>query len=204
MNYDFAFTSFDTWLPHQTSNSSDELLAALHQLDRLPPSSLLVRRLRVDTQIASAIVLDRLRRFRPRWVVCCGMAESRSTLAVEVQAKQGSSVCRTPVDVPSLVSELSMTEISYDAGNFVCNDLYYRLLSDIRSRRLPTMGLFVHVPPLTAENHHLIETEFLEICQRLKQLTPNFAKISPPESDRLTVLSKLGVDELVETFPQHR
>ncbi|MDC0835791.1 hypothetical protein AY599_12740 [Leptolyngbya valderiana BDU 20041] len=204
MDYDFAFTSFDTWLPQQTTNSSDELLAALHQLDRLPPSSLLVRRLRVDTQIASAIVLDRLHRFRPRWIVCCGMAESRSTLTVEVQAKQESSICQTAVDVPSLVSGLSITDVSYDAGDFVCNDLYYRLLSEIRSHHLPTVGLFVHVPPLTAENHHLIETEFLEICHRLKQLKPSFAKIANPDTARLTVLSKLGVDEFVETFPQHR
>ncbi len=37
--------------------------------------------------------------------------------------------------------------VSEDAGGYVCNDLYFRLLHAARAGRGPTRVLFVHVPP---------------------------------------------------------
>ncbi|MBP0000104.1 MAG: peptidase C15 [Cyanobacteria bacterium SID2] len=166
MPYDILFTSFDIWLPHHTENSGDRLLANLQRHDRLPPASLLVRKLPVDTQQALVEVFDRLRRFRPQWAICCGMAESRTRLTVEGRATCGDRSQQNPVNVLSLVSGLPMTDASYHAGNFVCNDFYYRMLSEIRHRNLPTQCIFVHVPLLTEENRDTIEAAFLEICRR--------------------------------------
>ena len=93
-------------------------------------------------------------------VVAMGEARMREVLTLEIEAKNISScslpdnsglvkqnevinqklpnVLKTMVDV-SGVSEL--VQFSYDAGKFVCNNIYFHLLENY-----PSKSLFIHIP----------------------------------------------------------
>jgi pyroglutamyl-peptidase len=164
-------TSFDVWEPHQRSNASDDLLELLG--DRLPPQTHCLRRIPVDFQQAPAMVLDQMATLRPDLILCCGMAESRTVLTVESNGKFQSDVRQTAIALPALIQNLRATEISHDAGNFVCNYLYYTLLKQIQDQHLPSQCLFVHVPILTDRNQAAIGNDFVELLQTLHQQALN-------------------------------
>jgi pyroglutamyl-peptidase len=142
-------TSFTTWLPHQKSNAADDLLLELMQTP-LPPTVHFLRQLPVDFVLAPQQAIAQIQQLQPNCVICCGMAESRTKLSVESRAVSGDRVLHTCFDLPQLVAELPMTEISHDAGRFVCNTTYYKVLEHLQDS--PGRGLFVHVPILTAIN----------------------------------------------------
>lgn len=157
-------TSFRTWRSHQASNSSDDLLAAIAPLD-LPYRLESERRLPVDVALASDRVLARIEAVQPDAIACCGMAESRQRLRVESEACQGDRRLETQVDLAALVAGLEFTEIGRDAGKFVCEGLYYRVLEFLSGNTTPC--IFVHVPILTADNLEPMSRDFLTILDRL-------------------------------------
>lgn len=152
-------TSFTTWLPHQGSNSSEVLLREIERQDIERQGHQGNRRryflqgLPVNTRQAFRQVWDAVQQYRPDGVVCCGMAESRSQLELEWQAKGEGQRRRTGLDLDRLKAGLSPLGLSDDAGDFVCNDLYYGLLKGLATTSDPSLqgcqGLFIHVPPVT-------------------------------------------------------
>ena len=84
----FLLTSFATWLPHQQSNSSDDLLIELFRLDCISHDLNLLRLLPVDIELARNRVLEKIAQLQPDKIICCGMAESRQSLTVESQANR--------------------------------------------------------------------------------------------------------------------
>jgi pyroglutamyl-peptidase len=154
-------TTFQTWLPHQVSNSSDDLVAHLLATDRLPPDSHLLRHLPVDFHVAPRQVLAKIAELQPQRVVCCGMAETRSRLSVESNGVFQSDRRFTTVDLPQLLKPTTDTVISHDAGRFVCNYLYYQVLRYLPA--LPT--IFVHVPLFTDDRAEAIANDFLTLLQ---------------------------------------
>lgn len=159
-------TSFNTWLPHQTSNSSDDLLNEIAKLDT---SSFLtfLRLLPVDVELASCCVIEKINELQPNVVICCGMAESRSLLTIESTATCGELVLTTPVDLTQLIIDAVAIEISNDAGKFVCEGLYYSLLQYIIEQQLNIDCVFVHVPILTNQNLYSIVRGFQLIVKKL-------------------------------------
>lgn len=156
-------TSFATWMPHQRSNSSDDLLETLEA----NPSRHLLRQLPADFEQAPRQAIDHIQTLQPDIVVCCGMAESRSKLTVESRAVTLGETLYTAVDVDRLVAGLDITEVSHDAGRFACNWLYYSLLKHFQPPK--TVCLFVHVPILTAENRGAIVSDFHRLIDRLQK-----------------------------------
>lgn len=162
-------------MPHQLSNSSDDLLAEVMRGN--PPSSWhFLRQLPVDFELAPQRAIAHVTQLQPDVVVCCGMAESRTQLSVESRAIFPNETLYTTVDLPRLVAGLTVTEISEDAGRFVCNALYYALLKQFRwqpEQQYPRQQyserqcLFVHVPVLTDENGGAIASDFQQILKRL-------------------------------------
>lgn len=183
-------TSFQTWLPHQPSNSSDDLLALLQRQHQLPPHCHLLRHLPVEVDRAFALVQAHLDRLQPAYVLCCGMAEGRSHLSLEAQATgpDGSPILTTPLPLPALLAHLPHTILSYDAGRFVCNGLYFRVLdycAQPSAFPLPhgqIQALFIHVPVLTAENQTPIAQDLATLIQHLSTL-PHAPppQVSPPQ-----------------------
>jgi pyroglutamyl-peptidase len=160
-------TSFHTWLPHQVSNSSDDLLIEVAKLDSISHDLGFVRLLPPDVQVASTQVLKKIAKLQPDGIICCGMAEKRTQLSVESNASCGESVLQTTVDLKQLVVGTAAVEISHDCGKFVCEGLYYSVLDYLRQFQLKVPCIFVHVPILTEENSSSILADFLLIIHRM-------------------------------------
>jgi pyroglutamyl-peptidase len=165
MSPPILLTTFDTWKVDQPSNSSDDLAAELLRRELLPPHIHLLRRIPVDFHLAPATVLSTLEALRPHRVVCCGMAEKRQRLTVELNGKGPQEVIQTTLDLDGLVQNLPHTHISLDAGKFVCNHLYYSVLKHIRDNRIPSQCIFVHVPVLNDHNLDRIVDDFALILK---------------------------------------
>ncbi len=162
----FLATSFQTWLPHQSSNSSDDLLALL-QSHPCADAIAFLRQLPVDTERASQEISSAIRTHQPRTVLCCGMAEKRKYLSLERYARNGSATLATTLPLDDLIASLSHTRISHDAGTFVCNNTYYQLLHTIHQEKTSFHALFIHVPILTPSNQaHLLR----DLCTLVESL----------------------------------
>ncbi len=160
-------TSFATWMSHQKSNSSDDLLEKISTLTNVKSDLIYVRNLQVDTQIASAKVIETINQNHPDFVICCGMAESRNELTLENQAREKDDLLITQINLKKLVVNLAFTYISYHAGQFVCEGLYYHVLKHIQTQKLKINCVFLHVPILTSDNLDLILTDVTFILNHL-------------------------------------
>lgn len=170
MSPKILLTSFDIWEAHHTSNSSDDLLDELIARELLPANVTVIRRIPVNFQIAPETVIGQIEALQPDIVLCCGMAEKRLRPAIELHGKHEEDIQTTTIDRHWLAQDLHITELSEDAGKFVCNYLYYSVLKYIRDRQLPTKALFLHVPVLNEINLPLITQDFLVLLDRLQQL----------------------------------
>jgi pyroglutamyl-peptidase len=181
MQKKILLTSFAVWLSEQESNSSDDLLLALAKMASLPHDLIFLRRLVVDVQLASSRVIAKINELQPDYIICCGMAASRSQLSVEVFASSTSicpqesinspeNILRTTVDVEKLLVGTAAVEISYDCGKFVCEGLYYSVLDYLHQSQLSIKCIFVHVPILNPENLPKIIADFILIINNLALL----------------------------------
>jgi pyroglutamyl-peptidase len=169
MQPQILLTSFQTWLPHQKTNSSDELLKTI-QLNQIDYAKLtLIRKLPVNIEQAAEVVINKIEAIQPRGIICCGMAESRHQLTIESNANYQDSKITTPVDLSTLISQLSNTSISHDAGRFVCEGLYYRVLEYCRTIKFALPCIFVHVPVLNPHNLAVIEEDFQIIMKFISE-----------------------------------
>lgn len=168
MHPKILLTSFTTWLAHQPSNASDDLLAEVASRIPSPEQFAFLRQLPVDTEQASQIAIAKIKTWQPDAIVCCGMAERRTDLSIESTAYRGQECLQTPVNLKTLLTDLERVKISHDAGKFVCEGLYYAVLHFLHTQALSASCLFVHVPILTPTNKAVILEDFLAILQRLQ------------------------------------
>lgn len=178
-------TSFTTWAAHQPSNSADDLLGLMAQeCDRVIPSFSAqlhyLRQLPVDYDHAPARIIEIVNHLQPHSIICCGMAETRPRLSVESRGTHRHNrddVYHTPLPLDQLVQDLTFTDISHDAGSFVCNHTYYSVLKHVYIQELSSPCLFVHVPVLTPDNQAAILTDFTQIVQRISAWVESFMAV---------------------------
>lgn len=171
----FLLTSFDIWLPNHISNSSDDLLVEVGKLRSIPFNLIYLRKIPVDVETASNQVIAKIDETQPDYIICCGMAESRSKLSVESNARSRvdvggdcvESVLYTTIDLEKLLCGSVALEISHDCGRFVCEGLYYSVLHFLHRHEKNIPCIFVHVPILTENNLEVILEDFLLIIHRL-------------------------------------
>ena len=164
MNTKILLTSFQTWLPHQNYNSSDALLLKIKKCKHPSNISLFfLRNLPVNIELATKKVIDKMKQLKPDVVVCCGMAEKRNKLTIESNASSKSECLFTSVDLEKISKNLITTEISNDAGKFVCEGLYYEVLNYIQLHNKEIRCIFIHVPLLDNTNLNLILKDFYSI-----------------------------------------
>ena len=156
-------TSFRPWKAHQGINTSDVLLANVTA--KLPTNAISLRWLPVNFDLAPMRVINHIFQYRPKVVICCGMAEKRKTLTVEQWGTFEDERLKTQIDLQTLVDHTIHTHISDDAGDFVCNRLYYRVLRHLEHQRCA--ALFIHVPLITSANQRVVEFDFLKIVGHL-------------------------------------
>lgn len=167
MDNKLLITSFQTWLPHQKSNSSDDLLEIIQkQSERIH----FVRKLPVNTNLASLKVIQAIEQIEPKSIICCGMAESRKQLTIESNAICDRDCLYTNVNLNQLVTCLNNTEISHDAGKFVCEGLYYQILKYIQLKKLNVPCIFVHIPLIDADNLKIILQNFTAIINFMRSI----------------------------------
>ncbi|NEO57788.1 MAG: peptidase C15 [Okeania sp. SIO3B5] len=169
MKIKVLLTSFDIWKPHHKSNSSDDLLSLIFFQNFNNYSLIFLRKLPVDVQRATKIVIHKIEEIKPDLIICCGMAEKREILTIESQASCGEVVMKTSIDLAELVVGLDMTEISNDAGKFVCEGLYYSVLKYLDLSYLKSKCIFLHVPILTEKNRDLIVGDFIKLLSLFSQ-----------------------------------
>ncbi|MEZ2239440.1 peptidase C15 [Microcoleus sp.] len=167
MNTKILLTSFDTWQPHQKSNSSDDLLGRISLIKSLPYSLSFLRKLPVDFQEAPNLAIAKINQLQPDLIVCCGMAESSQTLTLESCACYDQEIMKTTVNLEDLIGDLPTIKISDNAGKFVCEALYYAVLKHLANSQLNTKCVFVHVPILTPKNTNKIVAYFSVLLTRL-------------------------------------
>ncbi|MBT9317429.1 peptidase C15 [Leptothoe spongobia TAU-MAC 1115] len=158
-------TSFRPWKAHQGLNSSDVLLTQVAA--KLPDNVICLRWLPVNFDLAPMQVMSHIVQYLPKVVICCGMAENRKTLTVEQWGTYKDQRLATPIDLQTLIQKTIYTHISYDAGDFVCNRLYYRVLHHLQHQS--AAALFVHVPVITPANQAVLEFDFLKIVDHLNR-----------------------------------
>ncbi|WP_071992319.1 hypothetical protein [Leptolyngbya sp. PCC 6406] len=172
-------TSFAPWRAHQKSNASDDLLEVVANHPRRPQNMAFLRKLPVHFDLAPMWVMAEIFALRPDVVVCCGMAEARALLTLEQFGRQregeksslrGHRRLQTGLNLPVLAHNLALTAISRDAGNYVCNHLYYRLLESLPTALPHCQGLFVHVPRLHYRVRPWLLMDFLTVLERLEVL----------------------------------
>lgn len=168
-NGPILLTSFQAWRSHQPSNASNDLIQALKAQNKLPADAIWLENVPVSFDLAPIRVLNAIYRWQPRLVICCGMAEKRALLSIEQRAKKGEHTLETSVNTHSLLQRTQLSEISYDAGNYVCNHLYYYILESINKYKISTTSLFIHVPILNAENKKIILKDFHNLLKNLQQ-----------------------------------
>lgn len=168
MDKNILITTFDTWEPHQKSNASDDLLHLM--LEKEMEHFHHLRSITVDFELSPKHVLEHFETLKPKVLICCGMAEERTTLNVESRAVRDGHTLQTSLDLEMLIEGLPMTEISHDAGAFVCNALYYRMLKHLETLEGKHYCLFIHVPILTEENKDAIAADFERIILRLSAM----------------------------------
>lgn len=173
MSPHLLLTSFTTWLPHQTSNSADDLVGRISDSTRFEQhvrmSLTFLRHLPVKAPIASQCVIDTIDEIEPSAIICCGMAESRQQLTIESNATCGDLCVRSPVNLEPLIVN-TQVKISHDAGKFVCEALYFSVLRHLLDKQLNSPCIFVHVPILTTANLQTITNDFRLILQKMALL----------------------------------
>jgi pyroglutamyl-peptidase len=160
-------TTFAPWRACHPSNTSDDLIAYLQLEHRLPERVVVARHLPVHFQLAPAQVITQLRQHRPSVVVCCGMAEERPLLSLERYARGQGHTLATGLNLPTLLTHTHWTTISEDAGDYVCNYLYYCVLQHIAAYQLPCHCVFVHVPRLTPYNQKWLADDLAILLKHL-------------------------------------
>jgi pyroglutamyl-peptidase len=165
-NYKILLTSFQTWLPHQKSNSSDDLLAQIEKIDLQEKELIFLRNLPVDIKQASYLTIEKIKEIKPNLVICCGMAEKNSHLQLESMAFFENKHYQTKLNLELLTKNLTLTKISNNAGKFVCEGLYFHVLEYLENFE-NTKGLFIHVPILNKDNSPIIIQDFVKILNLL-------------------------------------
>lgn len=181
MSPTILITSFDIWEAHHRSNSSDDLLEELLVRGVVANRNIhLLRRMPVDFQLAPEQTIATIERLQPDLVICCGMAEKRSLLTIESNGKLAEKLLHTRIDLMALIQDLEFTDISHDAGQFVCNYLYYSVLNYIYETQKNIHCVFIHVPLLTLETMEVITQDFCKILERLTLVAMNDSSRNAP------------------------
>ncbi len=119
------------------------------------------------------LLADEIARLTPDIVLCLGVAASRRVITPEYVAvnvknsaqpdnagrifsyepivEEGESALYTGLPLPQVLSAIHAVGLpaapSFDAGAYVCNNLFYHLMYHIKYSERPFCGGFIHLPP---------------------------------------------------------
>ncbi len=165
----FLITGFS---PFGTSRTNPSYEAVRLLPDTLGTHEIFRAEIPVVYGACADVLRDRIESVRPDCVLCLGQAAGREVLSLEMTAvnvraasmpdNAGVTYEGSPIEVggpdslsPNLpmreihlaLKELSIpAKISYSAGTYVCNELFYSLCRYIGKEKPRLLGGFIHVP----------------------------------------------------------
>ena len=96
-------------------------------------------------------IIDTIKTIRPDFILAFGQKPKSNCIYIETQAHR-ENILQTNFDVAQLSESLSKnnisSELSDNAGNYLCNYVYYEGLKYITQDRLDTKMVFIHVPSM--------------------------------------------------------
>lgn len=128
----------------------------------------------VNAKTAPAILVEKLQQIRPQAVLCLGEAAGRTAISIErvainlmdfrIPDNSGEQVTDQPIvpDGPTayfsrlpvrkirdgLLAEGIPAELSYSAGAYLCNQVFYTLMHFLATHNMDIPAGFIHVPSL--------------------------------------------------------
>lgn len=146
-------------------------------------------------------------RFQPQHVICLGMAASDLSPRIEKYAhnqcnleapdvegikpthpsiiKSGSALHESSYPITDIAHKLGL-RVSEDAGNYLCNYVFYRLLHTIKQRKNYLSAAFIHMPHqdnISAETYHLLEKAILLMVNTSNMVDYKTTPKRPPTHD---------------------
>lgn len=203
-------TGFDPF-GGETTNPSWQAIAALHG-QRIAGHRVVAVQLPATFKGSEKALRQALREHAPRRVIAVGQAGGRSQISLEqvainlIDARIPDNEGRRPVDVPvieegpaayfatlplkamlhALRAEGIPSGISFTAGTYVCNAVFYVLMHSLR-RRPGVLAGFVHVPYLpeqAARQPHATPSMSLDtIVAALRTVVASAVKAPAPPAD---------------------
>ncbi|SDB56554.1 pyroglutamyl-peptidase I [Butyrivibrio sp. INlla16] len=184
-----AFEPFD----NAKTNPSYEVAKLLPE--KIGEADIEVMRLPVVFGLAASILETRIDECRPDAIIMLGVAGTRTKITPEVIAvniddaripdNQGNNPKFEKIDsdgadgifstlpVTEIVGEMTKegiaSELSYSAGAYVCNDLFYRIMNYLKTKDLCIPAGFIHVPnPSDSEEITKSELSISEIARGIQ------------------------------------
>lgn len=104
-----------------------------------------------------------------------------NNIKIEIQGKNNTNIYNTTYDFSKLCYKLKVNGfnviISHDAGNYLCNNIYYYWLKYIEEQNLNCYMIFVHIPQLDDIDIRLLDKLFWIDCST-PLLKPPFYKLA--------------------------
>ena len=127
----------------------------------------------VEYERCADLLLDNMAHYRPDVVICTGVATKRRAVTPEYVAvnvkdsttpdnagkvciyekikEEADAVLYTNLPLGDMLDAICSAGVpcapSFDAGSYVCNNLFYRLMYEIKHGTRKVYGGFVHLPP---------------------------------------------------------
>ena len=126
--------------------------------------------LNVEYNNDSNKLLNKIRQSNPNIIILLGQAGGRSKISLEYFAlnmqsapikdnkgelilnrtinENGNEAYKSTIDLKQIVSDINEEQlaISYHAGTFICNEIYYNALKYIQDNNLNIPCVFIHIP----------------------------------------------------------
>lgn len=165
----FLITGFAPFGASQTNPSYE---AARLMPDTLGRHEIFRQQIPVEYGRCTEVLIDAIETYRPDCVLCLGQAAGREMISLENTAvnvrasampdnagvifengiiEEGAPESLAPnlplKEMLGALREIGLpAKISYSAGTYVCNDLFYSLLRYIGKERPRLLGGFIHIP----------------------------------------------------------
>jgi len=100
-----------------------------------------------EKEIVKAIIQQ-----KPKYILTFGQKSNTDILYIETTGCRNGIILDTDFNVEALVQSLKAAKISYclsnNAGNYLCNHVYYSGLDFLKQHSLDTKMIFIHVPSI--------------------------------------------------------
>ena len=143
--------------------------------------------LNVEYNNDSVLLIDKIKTYKPDYLFCLGQAGGRSKVSLEYFAlnmqsaaikdnietyilhneiiKDGKEAYKSNINLLDVINNVNNEHlaISYNAGTFICNEIYYNALKYIDDNNLNTKCVFIHIPFIEAQVENKPSVPYLNL-----------------------------------------